>query len=91
MKNSSLRDKLKDKEYLESLCDRRLREIIFCSKILNEEELSQETSIQVGYQKARKKFIDEYLDQINPELAQRAREKKKIPIFNMLEILEELE
>jgi len=88
MKSKSLADKLQDNNYLDSLSGRRLREILFCEKMLNEEELEQESSIQVGYKKAREKFIATYLEQLNPELAEQARERKT-PIFNMLETLQE--
>jgi len=89
MKRKSLRDKLEDQEYLNGLSDRRLREILLCEKMLDEEELEQESSIQVGYKKARKRFIESYLSQINPELAELARERK-VPIFGMLHTIEEV-
>ena len=90
MKHRTLYEKIQNKEYLNNLSDRRQRELLFCAKILNEEELMKETSIQIGYEKARKKFIMEYLDKINPELAERALENKRVPLFNMLDIIEEL-
>lgn len=88
MKNKSLAEKLQNHDYLDNLSNRRLREILFCEKILDEEELEQESSIQVGYKKARKRFINTYLEQINPELAELARERK-IPIFGMMETMKE--
>ena len=87
MKQESLATKLNNPEFVESLSERRRRELLVCQKLLSEEELEQESSIQVAYKKARKKFIEEYLDQINPELAEHAREKK-VPIFGILETLE---
>jgi len=55
MKHKTLYEKIKNKEYLDNLSNRRQRELLFCAKILDEEELMKETSIQVGYEKARKK------------------------------------
>ena len=54
-----LKEKLNDKEYLESLSDRRRRELLFCSKILTEEELSYYSSIAVAYNVARRRYIEE--------------------------------
>jgi len=90
MKNRSLADKLQSPQYLDNLCDRRLRELMFCEKILEKDELEHETSIQVAYRKARDRFVELYLDQINPDLAERIKEGNKIPIFNMENILEEM-
>lgn len=89
MKKYSLADKLQSQEYINNLSDRRRREILVCKEILSNEELEHESSIEVGYKKARKKFIDKYLGQINPELAERAK-TEKIPVFNMINIIEEI-
>lgn len=88
MKYLSLAEKLKSEEYMEHLSSRRLRELLICEKILSEEELEQESSIQLGYEKARKRFIDTTLAQINPELAERAKEEK-IPIFGVMDMIED--
>jgi len=88
MKNASLADKLQSKTYVDNLSDRRYRELMFCKEILTKKELNTESSIQTAYHKARDKFIDEILPKVNPELAERAKEEK-IPIFNMMKILED--
>lgn len=87
MKNKSLAEKLQDPVYLNNLSERRQREIQVCKKIFSEEELESESSIQVGYQKARKRFIKDRLTEINPEYAERAL-KEHVPVFNILEMLE---
>jgi len=88
MKNLSLADKIRNPNYLDNLSDRRYRELMICKEILDDDVLESESSIQIAYGKARKKFIVEVLSQINPELAERALEDK-VPIFNMLDMLEE--
>lgn len=87
MKYLSLAEKLKSEEYMDNLSNRRLRELLICEKILTEEELESESSIQVAYSKARMRFIENVLSQINPLLAQRAKEDK-IPIFGVMEMIE---
>lgn len=88
MRNLSLAEKLKSEDYKDHLSTRRLRELLICEKILSEEELEEESSIQLGYKKARKRFIDNTLAQINPQLAERAKEEK-VPIFGVMDMIED--
>jgi len=88
MRNQSLAEKLGNQDYLDHLSERRRRELMFCEKMLTQNELVSESSIQVGYRIARDRFLEDVLPTINPDLAERAKEEK-IPIFNMLDILEE--
>jgi len=88
MRNLSLAEKLKSEDYMDNLSNRRLRELLICKEVLTEEELDNESSIQIGYRKARNRFIDTVLSQINPELAHRAKEEK-VPIFGVMDMIED--
>jgi len=52
-------EKLRDQEYLDSLSERRRKEILFCSQLLSTQELSHLSSIAVAYNIARRKYIEE--------------------------------
>jgi len=66
-KFSSLKDKLEDEEYIESLSNRRKKEILICNKILEENDLSFLSSIDVGYHIAKEKYIKEKYGEENLE------------------------
>jgi hypothetical protein len=53
----SLAEKLKDKDYIESLSERSKSELMAAISILEPEELSRISSISVAYRIAREKWI----------------------------------
>lgn len=57
--NSSIKDKLEDDDYINSLSDRRRGEIKICKEMLSDEELEHFCSITVAYRIARKRYIIE--------------------------------
>jgi len=57
--SKSLYEKMQDEEYLNTLCERRRRELELARKILGEEELRNSSSISTAYRKAREKWIIE--------------------------------
>jgi len=83
----TLFEKLRDKEYLERLSKRKYKELMICSLMLDEEELRSNTSITTAYRIARDRYIDKVLIDINPELANKARNKRSIPLFAKEDIL----
>jgi len=81
MKRKSLLEKLQDPKYLESLSERRRRELQKCIEILGLEQLQYFSSIAVAYKKAREKWIEEHIPEDKRE------EYYKRPIFNIDEHL----
>jgi hypothetical protein len=64
MRKKSLLEKIRDKEYLESLSERSRSELIAAISVLNPEELSKISSISVAYRIAREKWIKMNIPQI---------------------------
>jgi hypothetical protein len=60
---TTLKTKLQDEEYIESLCYRRKNELKICQEILTEEELNYHSSIAVAYNIARKRYIQSNFDE----------------------------
>ena len=80
-----LKDKLEDEEYIDNLCDRRRKELLFCGDYLSEDELESYSSIDTAYKIARVRYVKEVLYDINPTLAERILDGKKIPISNIFQ------
>ena len=58
----SLKTKLEDTDYLESLSNKRRGEIEICKEMLTEEELENISSIATGYRIARKRYLYEHYE-----------------------------
>ena len=67
MKRKSLLEKLQSPKYIESLSEKRRKQLLFCSKVLSEKELSYISSIAVGYRIARERWIREHLPEDEQE------------------------
>ena len=90
MRFNTLTEKLNDEDYFNNLCERRQRELIFCSKLLNEDEMNTYSSISVAYNVARHRFIEEYLPEINIGLYEKIKEGNKVPIFNLDKMIDDI-
>ena len=88
MKRLSIFDKLNVPYYIENLSDNMKTKLELVKLLLDEEELKSLSSIQVAYNLARERYIDEYLVKVNPQLAKKAREGA-IPLFYKFEIVKE--
>jgi len=89
MKRLSIFDKLNIDYYIDNLSDNMKTKLELVKLLLNEEELKSLSSIQVAYNIARERYIDEYLVKVNPQLAKRAREGA-IPLFFKIETIRDL-
>jgi len=76
MRTASLLEKIKNKEYVESLCPKSKRELEICKLMLSEEELASYNSISVAYSIARDRLIEQYF----PHLRDRYK-RRKVPLF----------
>jgi len=57
---STLKEKLEDTEYIDSLSYRKKAELAVCKEMLSDEELEQYCSISSAYKVARKRYIIEH-------------------------------
>ena len=69
----SLKEKLMCEEYVNSLSERRYKELMFVRDIMSDEELEQYSSIAVAYYHAKHRFIEDILPRIDGELAAAAK------------------
>jgi len=59
-RRSSLAAKLENDEYLDSLSERERKQLLVCRELLTDNELSDLSSIRVGYKIARNRYIEEH-------------------------------
>lgn len=62
-KLSSLRNKLDDIEYYDTLSERRQAQLKICELKLSEQELNSYSSIDVAYRIAKKRYIEDTFDE----------------------------
>jgi len=58
----SIKAKLENKEYIDSLCDRSKGELKICVEMLTDKELSYYSSINTAYKVARERYIEKHFD-----------------------------
>jgi len=59
MKKATLLDKLNDPEFFSLLSSKSKKQLLICEKLLTKEELNSISSINVGYYKARSRYIEQ--------------------------------
>ena len=79
----NLSDKLKDEGYLDSLKPRNRNQLLLCERMLDDNELSNISSIRVGFVIARQRYIETEILPRNPEFAKMILENSRIPIFGI--------
>jgi len=81
-------EKLEDKDYVDSLNEKSKKKLLFCKEYLSNEELKTNNSINVAYNIARERYIEEVLKVLNPDMYKRIKNGDTIPIFSIFSELE---
>ncbi len=85
----NLKDRLEDSEWVDSLSERKRKELMLCSLLLSEEELESKSSIAAGYRVARNRLLHEVLPEMDPEFYEKSLTQRKTPIFDVESLIED--
>lgn len=78
----SLLDRVKGDEF-PNMSVRHKKELWVCSEVLSESELSNISSLRVGYKMAKDRLVEDVLREQDPELYFKIKTLDKVPIFDI--------
>ena len=83
----SLFNKLEDKEFVESLSEKTRRRLFFAQMLLSDDELRENSSIQVAYDLAKDRYLEDYLKKYDIMEYIRVKNNPSIPTFNKKHVI----